>query len=225
MVGRFLVSVGILQFVSEIASLTGCLSSYTEFTGHLVAFFGKIKYTEQELVDGCAANDRRAQEALYRRYFPEMLRMVRRYTRDEDTAIEVVNNGMLRVFKKIHTFAYKGSLEGWMRRLVYHCMADYYRENARYLHFLVLEDHDQSVPEQGHESFYEEDILKAVRTLPPTSQEVFRLYAIEGYSHAEIAVTLQMSEGTSKWHLSTARQKLRDLLQPQIMVATAGMKG
>lgn len=190
----------------------------------MVALFRKTNYTEQELVDGCAANDRRAQEALYRRFFPEMLRMVRRYTRDEDTAIEVVNNGMLRVFKKIHTFAYKGSLEGWMRRLVYHCMADYYRENARYLHFLVLEDHDQSVPERGHESFYEEDILKVVRTLPPTSQEVFRLFAIEGYSHAEIAEHLQISEGTSKWHLSTARQKLRDLLEKEFPTALAAAK-
>lgn len=189
-----------------------------------MAIFGNKKYTEQELVSGCAANDRRAQEALYRRFFPEMYRMVRRYTRDEDTAIEVVNNGMMRVFKKIHTFAFKGSLEGWMRRLVYHCMADYFRENARYLHFLVLEDHDQSVPERGHENFYEEDILKAVRTLPPTSQEVFRLYAIEGYSHAEIAERLAISEGTSKWHLSTARQKLRDMLQPQFPIHYANAK-
>jgi len=189
-----------------------------------MAFFGNKKYTEQELVDGCAANDRRAQEALYRRFFPEMLRMVRRYTRDEDTAFEVVNNGMLRVFKKIHTFAFKGSLEGWMRRLVYHCMADYYRENACYLHFLVLEDHDQSVAERGHESFYEEDILKAVRTLPPTSQEVFRLYAIEGYSHAEIAENLHISEGTSKWHLSTARQKLRMILEKEFPTAIVASK-
>jgi RNA polymerase sigma-70 factor (ECF subfamily) len=188
-----------------------------------VAFFGKKNYTEQELVAACAANDRRAQEALYRRFFPEMLRMVRRYTRDEDTAIEIVNSGMFRVFKKIHTFAFKGSLEGWMRRLIYHCMADYYRENARYLHFLVLEDHDQSVPERGHEFFYEADILKAVRTLPTTSQEVFRLYAIEGYSHAEIAVRLKMSEGTSKWHLSTARQKLRDLLEQEFPAAISAI--
>lgn len=186
-----------------------------------MTLFGKKNYTEQELVDGCAANDRRAQEALYRRFFPEMLRMVRRYTRDEDTAIEVVNQGMLRVFKKIHTYSYKGSLEGWMRRLVYHCMADYYRENARYLHFLVLEDHDQSVPERGHETFYEEDILRVVQTLPATSQEVFRLFAIEGYSHSEIAETLQMSEGTSKWHLSTARQKLRDLLRAEFPMELA----
>jgi len=174
-------------------------------------FKNKI-YTEEELVAGCAANDRRAQEALYRRFFPEMLRMCRRYTRDEDTALEILNNGFLRVFKKIHTFSFKGSLEGWIRRLVYHSMADYYRDNARYLHFLVLEDHDRPVQESSHEGFYEEDILRAVRTLPPVSQEVFRLYAIEGYSHAEIAETLQMSEGTSKWHLSTARQKLRELL-------------
>ncbi|MCB0543639.1 MAG: sigma-70 family RNA polymerase sigma factor, partial [Saprospiraceae bacterium] len=88
----------------------------------------------------------------------------------------------------------------------------YYRNNARYLHFLVFEERDEAVPERGHESFYEEDILKAVRTLPPVSQEVFRLYAIEGYSHAEIASNMNISEGTSKWHLSTARQKLRELL-------------
>ncbi len=180
-----------------------------------MALFGKKNYTEQELVTGCTNNERRAQEALYRRFFPEMMRMCRRYTRDEDTAIEIVNNGFLRVFKKIHTFAFKGSLEGWVRRLVYHSMADHFRDNARYLNFLVLEDRDEAIPERGHEVFYEEDILRAVRTLPPVSQEVFRLYAIEGYSHAEIAASLSISEGTSKWHLSTARQKLREILAPQ----------
>lgn len=174
--------------------------------------FGKKNYTEAELVEGCVRNERRAQEQFYRRFFPEMLRMCLRYTRDEDTAIEIVNNGFLRVFKKLHTFAFKGSLEGWVRRLVYHSMADYYRENSRYLNFLVLEDRDEAVPERGHEGFYEEDILKVVSNLPPVSQQVFRLYAIEGFSHAEIAESLQISEGTSKWHLSTARQKLREQL-------------
>ncbi|HOY04347.1 MAG TPA: sigma-70 family RNA polymerase sigma factor [Saprospiraceae bacterium] len=195
-----------------------------------MSIFNHKNHTEAELVAGCAANDRRAQEVLYRRFFPEMLRMCRRYTKDDDTALEILNNGFLRVFKKIHTFGFKGSLEGWIRRLVYHSMADYYRDNARYLHFLVLEDHDKPVQESSHEVFYEEDILKAVRSLPPVSQEVFRLYAIEGYSHAEIAQSLEMSEGTSKWHLSTARQKLRELLAhyypnknnqgPQVKTAT-----
>ena len=69
------------------------------------------------------------------------------------------------------------------------------------------------VPEKCHDVFFEEDILGAVRRLPPVSQEVFRLYAIEGYSHAEISDTLGISEGTSKWHLSTARQRLREQLE------------
>lgn len=175
--------------------------------------FAKKTFTEEELVRGCVDNDRRAQEAFYRMFFPEMLRMVMRYTRDEDTALEIVNNGFLRVFKKLNTFAFKGSLEGWVRRLVYHSMADHFRDNARYYNFLVLEERDQSVPERGHETFYEEDILQAVRALPPVSQSVFKLYAIEGYSHAEIAENLNISEGTSKWHLSTARQKLREHLE------------
>jgi RNA polymerase sigma factor (sigma-70 family) len=173
---------------------------------------GKKKYTEAELVEGCVRNDRRAQEAFYRKFFPEMLRMCLRYTRDQDTAIEITNNGFLRVFQKLHTFGFKGSLEGWVRRLVYHSMADHFRNNARYMHFLVLEERDDAVPERSHEVFYEADILNVVNTLPPVSQAVFRLYAIEGYSHAEIAENLHISEGTSKWHLSTARQKLRDQL-------------
>lgn len=94
-------------------------------------------------------------------------------------------------------------------------MADYFRENARYLHFLVLDEHTEThVPATGADACFEADILAAVKTLPPASGEVFRLYAIEGFSHAEIAETLQISEGTSKWHLSTAKQKLREILTP-----------
>lgn len=178
-------------------------------------FFGKKHYTDEELVAACAANDRRAQEALYRRFFPEMLRMCRRHTRDDDTALEILNTGLLRVFQKIHTFAFRGSLEGWVRRLVWHSLADHFRTNARYLHFLVFEEREETAAQGARDPdiFHEEDLLRAVRALPRMSQEVFRLYAIEGYSHAEIAERLQISEGTSKWHLSTARQKLRARLE------------
>lgn len=177
--------------------------------------FGKKTYTDAELVSGCAANDRKAQEALYRRFFPEMMRMCKRYSSDDDTAIGIVNNGMMRVFKKIHLYEHKGSLEGWVRKIVYHSMADYFRENAKYLHFLVLDEHNE-LPAQvtGADVCFEADILEAVKTLPAASGEVFRLYAIEGFSHAEIAQKLNISEGTSKWHLSSARQKLREILTP-----------
>jgi RNA polymerase sigma-70 factor (ECF subfamily) len=187
-----------------------------------MSIFGKKNYTEEELVSGCVDNDRRAQEALYKRFFPEMMRMCMRHTRDENKAIEIVNTGFLRVFKKIHTFAFKGSLEGWVRRLVFHSIADYFRENSKYAYFLVFEEKDEQVSEKCHESFFEEDILSVVRNLPPVSQEVFRLYAIEGYSHAEIGALLGISEGTSKWHLSTARQRLREKLEALGYGQTAG---
>ena len=193
-----------------------------EDSPHLMSIFGKKNYTEEELVSGCVDNDRRAQEALYKRFFPEMMRMCMRHTRDENKAIEIVNTGFLRVFKKIHTFAFKGSLEGWVRRLVFHSIADYFRENSKYAYFLVFEEKDEQVSEKCHESFFEEDILTVVRNLPPVSQEVFRLYAIEGYSHAEIGALLGISEGTSKWHLSTARQRLREKLEAMGYGQTAG---
>lgn len=177
-----------------------------------MAFFGSHKYSEEELVAGCISNDRRAQEALYRCFFPEMMRMCLRHTRDEDKAIEIVNTGFLRVFRKLHTYGFKGSLEGWVRRLMYHCVADYFRENARYSHFLVFEEWDQPIPERSHDRFFEEDILTEVQKLPRMSQQVFRMYAIEGFNHSEISEALGISEGTSKWHLSNARQKLKEQL-------------
>ncbi len=172
----------------------------------------KGTHTEKELVEGCIRNDRRCQEVLYRKYFDTMYRMVQRYANDRDLALEIVNNGFLRVFKKLDTFTFSGSLEGWIRRLVFHALSDHFRRQPKNVHFIDLEERD--APQQGTvlNDLYFEDIVKLVDMLPNSSREVFWLYAIEGYAHAEIAQRLHISEGTSKWHLSMARQKLRELL-------------
>jgi len=169
--------------------------------------------SEKELVKGCIRNDRRFQELLYRRYFAKMMAMCLRHTHDREQAMDIVNNGFLRVFKKLHTFQFKGSLEGWVRRLVYHSISDYFRKNAKYIQHIVLEEKDNSQPEKAYQNLFFEDILKMVDRLPPATKDVFRLYAIEGYTHKEIAVNLGISEGTSKWHLSNARAKLRSMLE------------
>lgn len=168
------------------------------------------------------ANDRYWQEQLYRRFFPAMMKMCMRRTDDEDEAMTIVNNGFLRVFKKIHLYSFKGSLEGWIRRLVWHSLADFYRERQKYVHFLVFEERDEPVNSSPASQLFAEDILRMVDSLPPASAEVFRLYAIEGYSHAEVAERMGISEGTSKWHLSMARQKLRDLIHQQELKNYAG---
>ncbi|MEM9917376.1 MAG: sigma-70 family RNA polymerase sigma factor [Bacteroidota bacterium] len=168
--------------------------------------------TDRELVAGCINNDRYAQELLFRKYFGSMMRMVTRYTDDKEQAMEIVNTGFLRVFKKISTFAFKGSLEGWIRKLVYHSLSEYFKKHSRYMQFLVFEERDETFRESPADHLYAEDILKLVDTLPPATQKVFRLYAIDGFTHVEISKMIDISIGTSKWHLASARKKLKQLI-------------
>ena len=184
--------------------------------------FKKRKNNEREIVEGCVRNERKSQELLYREHFDTIMRMCMRYTNDRDKAMEIVNIGFLKVFQKIHTFQFKGSLEGWIRRLVFHCLSDYYRKNSKYLQFMVFEERDQSSLEKAHSNLYAEDILKMVNTLPPATQEVFRLYAIEGFTHLEISKNVGISVGTSKWHLSNARKILKKLIDQNNLRQYAG---
>lgn len=144
-----------------------------------------------------------------------MMAMCMRYASDREEAMSIVNDGFMRVFKKIHLYSGKGSLEGWIRRLVWHCLADHYRKQARYLRFLVTEEREAPIYDSPADNLYAEDILNLVEKLPPASREVFRLFAIEGYSHAEIGEQLGISDGTSKWHLNAARTKLKEWMAIQ----------
>ncbi len=172
----------------------------------------KEQYSEQELVERCVANDRYGQELFYRKFFPAMLRMVMRYTQDRELAMEIVNTGFLRVFQKLDTFSFKGSLEGWVRRLIFHALSDHFRRKKEPVYFLDIEDRDAPVRSDALSKLYFEDILSLVEKLPPASKEVFWLYAVEGYTHVEIAERVNISVGTSKWHLANARKKLKQLL-------------
>lgn len=175
----------------------------------------KTSATERELVAGCVKNDRRCQEALYRKFFPTMHRMCRRYAKTDEEALEILNTGFLKVFTKLHTFRFQGSLEGWIRRLIFHSMADYYRKNENKVRFLDIEDWDKPTNTNALERLYFEDVISLVDKLPTATREVFWLFAIEGYTHVEIGKRLGISDGTSKWHLSNARQKLKELVKKE----------
>ena len=168
------------------------------------------------------ANDRRWQERLYRRFFPTMMKMCLRRTNDREEAMSIVNNGFLRVFKKIHLFEFKGSLEGWIRRLVWHSLADHFRGKSKPVHFLVFEERDETAAGSPAQNLYFDDLVRLIDRLPAASREVFWLYAVEGFSHKEISKQLGISDGTSKWHLSSARKKLKTLIQQQELRNYAG---
>lgn len=159
---------------------------------------------------GCADNKRAAQEKLYRHFFPIMERMVLKYTQDEDQIIDILNNGFLKVFKKIDQFENKGSFEGWIRRIVYHSVSDYFRKSSKDLKFLIYEEKFKKEPSEfsGHKLYYQ-DLMQLVNKLPEKHMQVFHLFSIEGYGHKEIAYQLSMKESTCRWYLAEARKILQ----------------
>lgn len=174
---------------------------------------------DKALIDGCVRNDRRSQEALYRQYFSVMMGMCMRYAKNQDVAMEIVNMGFLKIFKKIHTYSYKGSFEGWMKRLVFHSLSDYYKKESRQIQFLDLPLVEKNADNStALERLYFEDILQLVDQLKGASKEVFWMFAVEGFTHREIGEKLNISTGTSKWHVSEARKKLQLLLKQQNII-------
>lgn len=163
------------------------------------------------MVTAALTGDRRAQEAFYRKFAPAALSVCRRYTQDRSEAMELLNIGMLKVFDKLDQFRWEGSLEGWIKRLVFNCTIDQFR-GKRKRPTLEIALWDQPTAEKATQSLYAEDLKKMIDLLPETSKEVFWLFAVEGYNHAEIAQRLHFSEGNSRWHLNKARTLLKDKL-------------
>jgi len=164
------------------------------------------------MVNACLAGNRRAQEAFYRRFAPVGLQVCRRYAPGREEAMALLNGGMMKVFEKLDQFRWEGSLEGWVRRLVFHSAVDQFRRQKK-RPTLEIADWDQPNNEAITHSLYADDLCRIIDLLPEKSKEVFWLFAVEGYSHAEIATQLNFSEGNSRWHLNKARQILREKLQ------------
>ncbi len=180
--------------------------------------FGNKEKSEAELINDCIRNDRRSQEILFKRYFPAMMRMCLRYTNDKDVALEIINTGFLRVFQKLHTFSFKGSFEGWIRRLVFHSLADHFKKQSKQIRFLEVSEKDGRSSDSVLNKLYYEDIISLVDNLTGSTKEVFWLYAVEGFTHVEVGKKLGISPGTSKWYLSEARKKLKSLLETQFNI-------
>lgn len=141
--------------------------------------------------------------------------MCMRYAKSEDVAMLIINDGFLKVFKQIHTYKGEGSFEGWIRRICFRCLSDHFRKEKSYLSFMVFDEFEKKDSTNALNNIYYEELIGLLERLPFASARVFRLYAIEGFKHREIAELLQISEGTSKWHLSEARAALKEILLGQ----------
>jgi RNA polymerase sigma factor (sigma-70 family) len=176
---------------------------------------------EQENIDtiisGCITGNRKAQESLYRNFYRSMVSLCLPYTKNEEDAVEVLNNGFLKVFKNIQRYdPGQASLYTWIRTIVIHSCLDFIKAKQRLGQHEVLNDEvEVQIPAEVIGRFKAAELLQLVRKLAPATQAVFNLFVIEGYGHKEIATMLGISEGTSKWHLSDARKHLQQMIQQQ----------
>jgi len=167
----------------------------------------------EELIRGCIRNERSAQEKLYHMFYSRMMGVVRRYIDQDVQAEEVLNNGFLRAFQKIEQYTFQGSFEGWLRKIVFHAVSDYVKQNVKYSEKIVLVEKDQYVHKDHADRLYYNQLLELVQSLPEATRSVFNMYVMEGFSHKEIGKMLNISEGTSKWHLSEGRRVLKEKIE------------
>lgn len=174
---------------------------------------------DSRLVKRCKANERSAQEELYKLFHAEMLRFCYRYLKSDDLAAEALNTGFLKVFQNISTFdIQKGELDVWIRTIMVRTCIDLSRKEAKFQETVNRDEETatQFIAPEILEKLYAQDLLKAIRLLPVATKLVFNLSVIDGYSHKEIGEQLQISESTSRWHLSEAKKQLRAILEPAI---------
>jgi RNA polymerase sigma-70 factor (ECF subfamily) len=169
----------------------------------------------ENIIKDCIEGKNSAREKLYNLYAGKMWPVCLRYSRNQDEAKDIMQEGFIKIFEKIGQYEGRGHFEGWLRRIIINTALSEYRKQ----HFLHSEsDNMQDKNEKGVESIEANisatELLELIKELPPQYQMVFNLYAIEGYSHKEIAEMLEIAEGTSKSNLSRAR----DILQNKVNV-------
>jgi RNA polymerase sigma factor (sigma-70 family) len=173
---------------------------------------------DKDLIEGCKKHDRHAQRFLYEHFSGKMFGLCCRYIKDKMEAEDVLVTSFTKIFDRIEQFKGEGSFEGWIRRIVVNESLSYLRKNKSMYLETDIEAADREPDYASLENQLEaEDLLKMISALPTGYRIVFNMYAVDGYSHKEIAEQLGISENTSKSQLSRARVALQKVLMESEM--------
>ena len=170
--------------------------------------------TEEVILKGCLRNDPTAQRELYNQYSPKMLAVCYRYAHNREDAEDMLQEGFIKVFLQLRTFENRGSFEGWIRKIIVHTCINILKKNKKFnesvdlIHASAIQIREDSVPAVVQVK----QIVECIRTLPIGYRTVLNLFAIEGYSHREIAQLLDIEESTSRSQFTRAKSMLEDLL-------------
>ncbi|MDX2174517.1 MAG: RNA polymerase sigma factor [Bacteroidota bacterium] len=177
---------------------------------------------QPQIIQLCIKHDRKAEYEMYKQVYSYLMSICIRYSKDKDTASEMLNTAYLKILTNLQTYKPEIPFKAWIRRITVNTLIDEYRKNKRHREQVtyVEEYYDNSDFSEVNEALSKiscAQIHKLINQLPNATKEVFNLYVIDGYNHREIAELLGISEGTSKWHLSEARQKLKQKIEQQTL--------
>ena len=170
--------------------------------------------TEEAILLGCIQNNAAAQKELYNRYSPKMMAVCYRFGHNRQDAEDMLQEGFIKVYSQIHTFRNQGAFEGWVRRIIVHTCINNLKKNKKFnesvdiVNATALMVREETVPS----IVQAKQVVECIRLLPMGYRTVLNLYAIEGYSHKEIAQILEIEESTSRSQYTRAKQMLEDIL-------------
>ena len=174
---------------------------------------------ERQLIEGCVRGETWAQKKLYELHAPEMLSVCQRYVCNRETATDLLHDGFIKMFTKIHAYSGTGSFKGWMRRVFVTTALEHLRRND-VLRFGVDVESIVNQAEETDVSVFEhlsnDDLLACIARLPDKNRTVFNMHAIEGYTFVEIAAELRINESTSRTQYAKARQLLQKMVMEKI---------
>lgn len=170
---------------------------------------------EHRLVKDCLRGDRQQQRALYEQYKVPMFRLCLRYARDRAEAEDLLQDGFIKVFSDLHQYSFQGAFGGWVRRVVLNVALQHVRKQQRLFPVLEMDAFANSLSSEQDiiATLNVEALTNLIQKLPPGYRAVFNLFAVEGFSHQEIADMLEIEEGTSKSQLSKAKAMLRKMVE------------
>jgi RNA polymerase sigma factor (sigma-70 family) len=173
-----------------------------------------LTQSEAALIKNCIAGDRRHQKALYELYSPKLFAVCLKYTKNQMDAEDVLQDGFVKVFKNLQQFSGEGCFEGWLRRIFVNTAIEHLRRKR--METVGCEIFENSISDKqptALENLYKKDLVETTKSLSKGYQTVFNMYAVEGFSHQQIAEKLGISESTSKSQFSRAKALLRTIVQ------------
>jgi RNA polymerase sigma-70 factor (ECF subfamily) len=144
-----------------------------------------------------------------------MMTLCTRYTKDRNDALEVLNDAFLKVFKRLESYdPAKSSLYTWMKKIVINTAIDFLRKMQAYhnMEVMLVDEENAGIENEALQKMNGEELFKMIRQLPAVTRLVFNMYIVDGFSHREIGSLLGISEGTSRWHVSEARRRLKIII-------------